>query len=636
MTNFIQLLIGGVLTGCIYALIALGFSLIFRVTGVVNLAQGAFCILAALACASFEMQFGWSIPAACVGAVVVAVVVGALVGATSFVPGLTRLSNANMLMLTAGLLTVFEGAMQLIWGSQPYALAPFSGQEPLAFAGITVPTQGVWMLGITGILVLSLWALLTRTRLGQALRACSENPTAARLMGVSVQRMTLFSFCLSALIAAIAGVVIAPATSLQFDSGRLFTVSGFIAAVIGGIASLPGAIVGGLVLGVVNSLATAYLSSLYSSAIALGLLLAVLVWRPSGLMAGGPARRQDVRDEARVWKRVHRLSPTAGRFAAGAALVGAIALPHVMPSEAILSSLVIVGILFVALIGLDLLMGWCGQVALGQAGFMAIGGYTAAGLAIEYQVPPLLGVLAGMGLSLVCALILSVVTLRLRGLYLALATLSFGLLVTSFAVGLTELTGGPSGMVGIPSLEIAGYTFDTTLSMYHLILVLDVALVVIAQGVMRSSFGRAIQAIRTDQMAAAALGVNVLRTKLVVFSVSAMLASLSGSLYAFNFHFLSPDMVDATRSLELVAMLVIGGEGTLIGPLIGGLLLTLLPTVFAPLASAKTLVSGLLLVGCFLWLPHGLYGLLVDGLNGIFRRFGATARRDAVNEEGAR
>jgi branched-chain amino acid transport system permease protein len=636
MTNFIQLLIGGVLTGCIYALVALGFSLIFRVTGVVNLAQGAFCILAALACASFEMQLGWSIPASCIGAVVVAVAVGAVVGATSFVPGLTRLSNANMLMLTAGLLTVFEGAMQLIWGSQPYTLEPFSGQEPLAFAGITIPTQGLWMLGITGVLVLALWALLTRTRLGQALRACSENPTAARLMGVSVPRMTLFSFCLSALIAAIAGVVIAPATSLQFDSGRLFTVSGFIAAVIGGIASLPGAIVGGLVLGIVNSLATAYLSSLYSNAIALGLLLVVLVWRPSGLMAGGPARRQDVRDEARVWKRVHRLSPAAGRFAAVAALVGAIALPHAVPSEAILSSLVIVGILFVALIGLDLLMGWCGQVALGQAGFMAIGGYTAAGLAIEYQVPPLLGILAGMGLSLVCALILSVVTLRLRGLYLALATLSFGLLVTSFAVGLTELTGGPSGMVGIPSLEIGGYAFDTTSSMYHLVLVLDVVLVVISQGVMRSSFGRAIQAIRTDQMAAAALGVNVLQTKLVVFAVSAMLASLSGSLYAFNFHFLSPDMVDATRSLELVAMLVIGGEGTLIGPLIGGLLLTLLPTVFAPLASAKTLVSGLLLVGCFLWLPHGLYGLLVDGLNGIFRRFGETARPDAVREEGAR
>lgn len=636
MTNLIQLLIGGILTGCIYALIALGFSLIYRVTGVVNLAQGAFCIVAALICSTLETDLGWPIWQACLGAVVATVAVGAAVGAASFVPGLARLSNANMLMLTAGLLTVFEGAMQMIWGSQPYALEPFSGQVPLSFAGITVPTQGLWMLAATALLVAGLWLLLARTRLGQALRACSENPTAARLMGVDVRGMTLFSFCLAALIAAIAGVVIAPATSLQFDSGRLFTVSGFIAAVIGGIASLPGAIVGGLLLGVVNSLATAYLSSLYSSAIALGLLLAVLVWRPSGLMAGGPARRTDVREEARVWKRVHRLVPAARRFAVVATLAAALVAPHVVPSGTVLGSLVIAGILFIALIGLDLLMGYCGQVALGQAGFMAIGGYAAAGLAIEYEVTPLLGIAAGMVLSLACALVLSVVTLRLRGLYLALATLSFGLLVTSFAVGLSDLTGGPSGMVGIPALEIAGYAFDTTERMYYLVVVLDVALVVLVSGVMRSGFGRAIQAIRTDQMAAAALGVNVLRTKLVAFAVSAMLASLAGSLYAFNFHFLSPDMVDATRSLELVAMLVIGGEGTLVGPLLGSLLLTLLPTVFGPLAQAKTLVSGLLLVGCFLYLPHGLFGLVVDGLNALFRRISPAPLAVVADQEAAR
>jgi branched-chain amino acid transport system permease protein len=635
MTNFIQLLIDGVLTGSIYALIALGFSLIYKVTGVVNLAQGAFCVLAALICWSLEQQAGLPIGLACLGAVAATVAVGAIVGAVSFVPGLTRLSNANMLMLTAGLLTVFEGAMQLVWGSQPYTVEAFSGQAPLSIGGIHIPSQGLWMIAATLSLVGGLWLLLVRTRIGQALRACSENPTAARLMGVNVRRMTLFSFCLAAFIAAIAGVVIAPATSLQFDSGRMFTVSGFIAAVIGGISSLPGAIIGGLLLGVVNSLATAYLSSLYSNAIALGFLLVMLVWRPNGLLSSGPARRSDVREEARVWTRIHRLAPQARLYSAVAFLVVAVTAP-LLVSNSILNSFVIAGILYVALLGLDVLMGYCGQVALGQAGFMAIGGYTAAGLATAYDLPPLLGIAAGIALSLVCALVLSLVTLRLRGLYLALATLSFGLLVTSFAVGLTDMTGGPSGMVGIPALEIGGFAFDSTESMYFLVLVLNVVLVLALGGVMRSSFGRALQAIRTDQMAAAALGVNVIRYKLIAFCTSAALASLAGSLYAFHFHFLSPDMVDATRSLELVAMLVVGGEGTLIGPFLGSLLLTLLPLLFGPLASAKTLITGLLLVGCFLHLPHGLFGLVVEGLNALFRRRPSEPPPVAVSREAAR
>ncbi len=619
MTDFIQLLVGGVLTGSIYALIALGFSLVYRVTGVINLAQGAFCILAALTCHSLQAELGWPVWAASLGGIAMTVAAGAITGALTFVPGLSRLSNANMLMMAAGLLTMAEGGILVLWGSQPYALPPFSGNRPVEIAGILVPTQGLWVVGTTLLTIACLWYLLARTRLGRALRACAENPAAARLMGIDVPRMTLLAFTLAAFIGAVAGVVIAPATSLQFDTGRLFTISGFVAVAIGGIASFPGSILGGLLLGLVNHFATAYVSSLFSNAIALGLLLVVLVWRPSGLVGAGVTRRQDVREEARVWKHVVRLKPPVAWITAGIALVGAALLPTVLPEGAILSSLVIAGILFIALLGLDILMGYAGQVSLGQAGFMAIGGYTAAWLAVEHDVAPLLGVLAGMALSLVCALVLSVVTLRLRGLYLALATLAFGLLVDSFAIGFSDITGGPSGLVGIPSFAVGGFEFDTPLSMYYLVLVLDAVLVLLFAGAIRASFGRALQAIRTDQMAAAALGVDVVKCKLTAFAISAMLASLSGSLYAFFFHFLSPEMVGTARSLELVAMLVIGGEGTLVGPLLGGILLTMMPAVFQPLASYKTFFSGALLVLCFLRLPEGLFGGAVAGLGRLFR-----------------
>jgi branched-chain amino acid transport system permease protein len=620
MNEAIQIGLGGVLQGCIYALLAVGFSLVFRVTGVINLAQGGFCILGALLAHTFETAWGWPILAAGPAAVLVTTMVGTILGAVAFVPGMRRVSNSNMLMLSAGLLALLGGGMLVIWGSQPYALPPFSGVASVAIAGIQVPTQGFWVLGTTAAIVTGLWLLLQRSPVGRALRACAENPTAAALMGISVPGMTLFSFALASAIGAIAGIVIAPATSLQFDTGTLFTISGFIAVAIGGIGSFPGAIAGGLLLGLASQFATAYISSLFSNALSLGLLLAVLLWRPIGLFATGKARRQDVREEPRVHKGIIRLGGKAAWSWTALGLLVAAGLPWVLPEGSLLGSLVIAGILFIAVMGLNVLMGYAGQVSLGQAGFMAIGGYTAGWLAVQYEVPPLLGLLAGIGVSLVCALLLALITMRLRGLYLALATLAFGLLVDSLAVGLDEITGGPSGLVGIPPFTVGPLDFGTPLRMYYLVLgVIAVSLALLA-GAMRSDFGRTLQAIRTDQTAAAALGVNVPFYKLAAFAISAVFASIAGSLYAFDFNFLAPEMVGTSRSLELVTMMIIGGEGTLVGPLFGAGLLTLLPTAFQALSIYKTFANGALLVAFFLYLPEGMFG-------GLVRLAGALGRR---------
>ena len=273
-----------------------------------------------------------------------------------------------------------------------------------------------------------------------------------------------------------------------------------------------------------------------------------------------------------------------------------------------MSSLVITGILFIAVLGLDVLMGYTGQVSLGQAGFMAIGGYTAAILATNYGWSPLAGTAAGALLALACALVLSLATMKLRGHYLALATLAFGLLIDSLTVGMTEVTGGPSGLVGIPSFAIGPFSFDTPRSMYYVVVTVVVICIALLLGGIRSGFGRALQAVRTDQTAAAALGVNVPRYKMAAFAISALLASISGSLYAFFFHFLSPEMVGTPRSLEMIAMLVLGGEGTLLGPVFGVALLTLIPTIFQPLAIYKTLAEGALLVLVVRYLPGGIFG----------------------------
>src|SRR5215469_6179887 len=607
MGQLAQILVGGVLQGSVFAIVALGISLVYRVTGIINLVQGGFCTIGALALYSFENDFGCPLPVAFLAAVAATTAIGLLLGSATFVPALSRLPTSSMLMLTAGLLTLVNGLALVVWGSQPYAVTAFSGEQPIDVFGILVPSQGLWIAAFAFIIIIGIWLLMAHTALGKALTACAENPLAARFMGVNVARLTLFSFALAALIGAIGGAVVAPIMSLQFDDGSFFTNAGFIAVALGGMSSLPGAVAGGLFLGIAEQLAAGYISSLFANGLALGLLLATLLFRPQGLFVSGGRRRHDVREELRVTRSVIRPRPSSVMVMAPALLLLLIALPYLV-SAGFMSSLVIMLILFIAVLGLDVLMGYCGQVNLGQAGFMALGGYTAAILATNYGVSPVLGTLAGIALSLLCALLLSAVTMRLRGAYLALATLAFGLLIDSLTVGLTDVTGGPSGLVGIPAFALGSFVFASPRAMYYLTLAIIVVLIAALAGAMRSDFGRALQAIRADQTAAEALGINVPRHKMAAFAISAVLASLSGSLLAFDFHFLSPEMVATPRSFEMIAMLIVGGEGTLVGGLAGAALLTLLPIAFQPIALYKTVVEGAVLVLAFQYLPDGIVG----------------------------
>jgi branched-chain amino acid transport system permease protein len=608
----LEIIIGGLLQGSAFALVALGFALIYRVTGTINLAQGAFVVVGALLLYTLHQVLLWPLALAFLAALVVTVIVGTVLAQFILEPALRKLPPSGMVILTAGMLTLFEGAILLCWGSQPYQLEPFSGSRPYEVLGLRFPTQAPWDVGATALIVVALWYVLQKTGLGKALRACSENPAAAALMGINVRRMTVLSYAVAAGIGGIAGMVIGPIVSLQFDGGGIFTTSGFIAVTIGGIASFFGAVVGGLGLGLIEQIAAGYISSLYATTFALVLLLLVLILRPSGIIAGKIRRREDVRDAPRNQSAVvTRLGTGQARTLAVLALVGIVVAPlwlNATGAGGLLSSLVIAGIFFIALLGLDVLMGYCGQVSLGHAAFMAIGGYGAAICCVKLQWPPLAGVFVGLAVSLACATVLSMVTVKLRGHYMALATLAFGLLVDTLTVGDSDLTGGPSGLTGIPNFSLGSFTFTGAIANYYLVWGVVIVSFILLANAMRSDFGRTLRSIRTDQTAALALGVDVPRYKLYAFLIGATFASIAGSLYAFDFQFLSPDMVSTQQSFLIVTMLVIGGEATLAGPVIGVVLLTLLPTAFQFLANYKTLASGILLVVALLYLPSGLYG----------------------------
>jgi branched-subunit amino acid ABC-type transport system permease component len=220
--------------------------------------------------------------------VVVAVTLGvglALVDRVVFLPASRRgATNDRMLLVTVGVLHAVGGLLLLVWGNLPYTAKPFTAGEPLVVFGVTVQLQQLWVIGILLIAVVGLSLLLEKTELGLTMRATASRPEAARLVGVNTDRIRLIALSLSGVMAALAGAAIIPVTFLQFDSTTSYAVSGFIAAVVGGLGSVGGAVLGGLLLGVFEGIFSRYTGASLAEVTAIGLLIALLLVRPSGLL----------------------------------------------------------------------------------------------------------------------------------------------------------------------------------------------------------------------------------------------------------------------------------------------------------------------------------------------------------------
>lgn len=627
MTEALNIIIGGIVTGCIYALLAAGFSLVFSVTRVLNLTQGTFVTVGALIMFSLTQHAHFSIGIAFIVAVVLLVGLMSLLTWALIRPAMDRVSHSSLLMMMGGLLTAFQGIAYLIWGSNPYTLKSFSSAAPVTIFGADVVSQQLWIVATAAVAVLALYWLLYKTRFGQSLRASAENQTATKLMGISVDRVVLLAFALATALGVIAGAVIAPTTSLDFSSMSSFTNDGLIAVTIGGLGSVFGAVAGGLLLGILTALITGYVSSVFGPAIALGVLILLLIVRPEGLLSRRKGRRVDTADK-RAGRPELRLKVPSSWTKTGwtvLAVVLLVALPKLYGASGTLHTIDIVGIFALAIVGLELLTGVSGQVSLGQAGFMAVGGYVSAVLAVNHHVAPIWGLIIGLVLSMVAAVVLGLAGSRVRGMYLAVVTLAFGIFVPAIATGMGS-TGGPSGITGIPPFSLLGFSFDTDTRFFYLIFALVGVALFFSSRVIKSHRGRLLKAMHEDDVGISSMGLDVRNAKIIVFVVSAAMASIAGSLYAGFFHFLSPDMVGSQVSLQLITMLVVGGTVSRLGPLIGVALIVFLPNVSQSLSNAAPVIDGLLLVVFLRYLPDGLIGVPIRGLNWISDKSGLSSR----------
>lgn len=290
MQELLQYVFSGVTNGAVYAIIALGFTMLYSSTGLINFAQGEFVMLGALCMISLWKGFGVPlIPAFALS--VAGVAAAGLLLERAAIRTVRKPHPIVLVIITIGASILLRGLGMLVWGKDAHSVPSFSRQGPIEIAGATLLPQSLWILGIVLLLVAALQLFYKKTLTGKAMQACAISKKAASLLGVPSDRMVLLAFALSAALGGVGGILIAPISMSGYDMGTMLGLKGFCAAMLGGLGNSWGAVLGGLVLGILESLGVGFFSSSLKDLIAFVLLLGVLYVRPSGLLGVGAVRR---------------------------------------------------------------------------------------------------------------------------------------------------------------------------------------------------------------------------------------------------------------------------------------------------------------------------------------------------------
>lgn len=289
LAQFLQFTMSGLTVGAVYAVVGLGFTIIYNASGVLNFAQGEFVMIGGMVTV-FAVAAGAPLPLAIVLAIVAAAIVGIGLHRLAIEPARDA-SPVVLIIITIGGALVIRGIAQIVFDKQLHKLPGFSGDAPVNFLGASILPQALWVLGGTAIMVALVSLFFARTMIGKAVLATAANRLAAQLVGVNTSVILAISFALSAAIGAIAGILVTPITFTHYEVGTMLALKGFAALVLGGLGNPMGAILGGLLLGLCEQLSAGYISSTYKDAFAFIVMIGVLLVRPSGLLGSKLAER---------------------------------------------------------------------------------------------------------------------------------------------------------------------------------------------------------------------------------------------------------------------------------------------------------------------------------------------------------
>ncbi|MDF8357555.1 ABC transporter permease [Ensifer adhaerens] len=616
MDYFAQILANGLLLGAIYALMAVAYTVVYGVVRLVNFAFGELFMLGAILTATLMMPsgtlFGFEVTlpglpfwlAALLSLAAVAAI-GALIERLAFRP-LRTAPRLAPLISSIAVSTLLMNLTQMIWGAQqiPMPATTLSSSEPFQLpGGVFITAADLSVIVTMVVAMLSFHLFVNRSRMGRAMRATAESRLASLIVGIPADRIVTFTFAAGSAFAALAGILYAQSYGSVYASmGFVPGLKALTAAVLGGIGSIPGAALGGLILGLVEALGGGYIpgGSAYKDAISFAILVLLLLFRPEGMLGrpemnetargsllgqeiggGGKGLLAGIADKTAQIARVLRLTEMRvflGLFAV-ASTIGIFA-----PSNYALQIMTMILIYGMLASGLNLIVGFAGLLDLGFVAFWAVGSYVTSIVFVlvlknSYDVAPgdvwwLLYPMFIVGgcIAALFGILIGYPTLKLRGDYLAIMTLGFGEIVRVVVTNWIDLTRGPMGIRGIPSPSLFEYSLGEPRSLFFFALAMAAVLVVLVGRLVRSKTGRAWVAIREDEDAAEASGINTAGYKLLAYACSAAVGGVVGVFCAHMQRYIGPANFSLSENITLLLLIVIGGLGTIAGPFIGAAL----------------------------------------------------------------
>ena len=597
--------INGLVLGNIYALLAAGLALIFGVAGLVNFAHGSVYVVGSYAGWIAVALLGWPLWAALVGATAVGALLGLVLERFAVRP-FQKSADVAALLATIGAGMMIDSLVEIIFSPNPKSFPPVLPSARYGLGLVSVGSLDLLILGVSLACALSLFALLKYSRIGRALRAAAQDAEAAMQMGVRVARVNAAAFALASALGALAGALIGMYYNfITPTAGFQAGLKGFTACVLGGLGSVPGAMAGGLLLGLGESYGVALFGSSARSLVAFSLLLAALFLRPNGVFG----KKSSTPREALTGSFLPRGRPVKIPRALGPLLfIAALALPLVVHSGYILQILAGAWISGLFALSLTLVGGTAGIMSLGQAGLMAIGAYASGLLSLKAGWPFAASFLCSGLIAALLGTLLAFPALRLKGHYISIATLGIGEIVNQIILNWDGLTQGALGLAGIPPPRLLGRALISPGDFYYLGLgVLGIGAAAIA-AIGASPLGRTARALREDEAAARSLGVDARRYKAIIFAIGAFFAGLAGALTAHLYSYISYETFGSSLSILGLTMVILGGLGNFRGAMLGVLVLTALPELLRFAAAFRPLIYGALLLVVLRFRPQGLLG----------------------------
>lgn len=620
MSEFIAQVVNGLAIGSVYALVALGFVLVFGVAKVVNFAQGS-QVMAGAYLVWAGTQWGLPLPVAFVVAVAGSVVIALVIDLVA-VEWLGRAAEIAPLLSTLALAFAIDQLVRLVFSPNPVPFPNPVADANVQFGSMFIGATDVIVLGTTVVFMVAFAILLKHTWIGRAVRAAAQDSDAAQQVGVHTRRAKLIVFAASGFLGALGGLLIGMYfRQIDPSIGLPFGLKGFAAAVVGGVASLPGGVAGGLVIGVFESLSGAYLGSEYRDLVAFALLLVILIVRPQGIFgsrsllglggargAGALPTTSPLADDAgypvtvmgsrRIPMR-WTLSITAAIGLAGTVLVGNY-WSGVFAQGAIFAT---------AALGMMVLTGMVGYVSIGHGALMGIGAYACARITTDLGWPIEAVLIAVIVLSMASGLLFALPLLRLSGHVMALATLALGQIGYLVMLNWMPVTRGPMGIGGIPE-PIFAVLGGTSMRFPGSMTAIAFVVLMLGLGVVhllsRGQLARNLAAIREDRLAAEASGVVASPHLIVAFVASSVVTGLAGMMFAYQQSYVSPDSFLILTSFLMLTMVLVGGVISPLGAVVGSILLIALPELLREYSEYRDVVYAVILILIIKYLPSGI------------------------------